>query len=65
MFIPIWVLHVVVTIIFLIVLYIWAFESDGNFDFMPIFKVPVTCLGYAIYWIIFLAISLGLKSCEK
>lgn len=57
MFIPIWVLHAIVTIIFLVVLLKWAGSTNGTWDFSPVFKVPMTLLGYAIYWIIVLVIK--------
>jgi hypothetical protein len=56
MFIPIWVLHLVVTIIFVIAL-LWSLNSESDYDFSVLFKLPTVCLGYAIYWIIVLVIK--------
>jgi hypothetical protein len=57
MFIPIWILHVIVTILFLVTFFGWAFRSYGTWDFMPPIRGLLVLLGYAIYWIVVLVIT--------
>lgn len=56
MFIPIYILHIIAGIIFLIGL-CWAVKQDSAYDFFIIFKLPFILLLYAIYWIVFLLIT--------
>ncbi len=61
MFIPIWVLHILVTAIFFVVLFGWALKERCTWDLMLPARGLVTLLGYSIYWIVFLII----KVCSK
>ena len=57
MFIPIWILHSIVTLLFLVGLFGWALKDDGAWDILLPARILATLLGYAIYWVIFLAIK--------
>ena len=52
MFIPIWLFHTITTVIFLVVLFFGAFRMDSDYDFSPLFKIPVVIIAYLIYWLI-------------
>jgi hypothetical protein len=52
MFIPIWLIHVIATLVFIGFLLGWAFRGEGQYDFTPILKIPVCLIGYLVYWLI-------------
>lgn len=58
MFIPEWIIHLLATIVFVFFLFHWAFATHGNYDFSPSYKIPVTLLCYACYWIVVLLIKI-------
>ena len=62
MFIPIWFLHIIATITF--VLLVTVFNKDKSaglysVDIMPIIRILGYGILYAIYWIIFLICNKG------
>jgi hypothetical protein len=51
MFIPIWAIHVIVTLIFVGGL-CWACNPSGDYDFGFLFKIPFVIICYLAYWLI-------------
>jgi hypothetical protein len=52
MFIPIWLIHTIVTIVFILVLLFWGLRTDSDWDFGFVLKVPLCIIVYLIYWLI-------------
>jgi hypothetical protein len=52
-----WILHIIMTVIFLFVLYFWGLRTNGDYDFSPLYKALLCVIGYAAYWIVFLALT--------
>lgn len=52
MFIPMWIIHSLVTAVFLLIVGFWGLKTESDWDFSPIFKVPICAIGYLIYWLI-------------
>ena len=61
MFLPLWILHVLVTVLFVAVLYGWAFKDNGTWDLLLPARILVTLLGYSVYWIIVLVIKVCIR----
>lgn len=55
MFIPIWIFHIIVTIIMLVSIFVTFLKSEA-FDLMPFIIVPIIIICYLLYWIIILVI---------
>ena len=62
MFIPIWFLHIIATLAFILLAIVFnKDESSGwySFDIMPIIRLLGYGILYALYWVIFLAVNKG------
>jgi hypothetical protein len=57
MFVPVWVIHVITTLVFVIVLFGWGFKTGSEWDFSFMVKLPLCIIGYLIYWIVVLAVK--------
>ena len=57
MFIPVWVFHIIATILLLIGIW-WAMKDNDVYDFFAFAAIPWMLFLYAVYWIIILLIKM-------
>ena len=59
MFIPVWVVHIIVTILFFGIWYWWAGDEEnfgGYPSIIPLLKLSIVAFVCALYWIIVLIV---------